>query len=340
MNLTNLSKYRSELMGIAMLMVVFHHLPFEINNPIFHYVKQNAGFGVDIFLLLSGIGLYYSISKENTTLLDYYFHRAIRIFPIYALVILAVSIIKGNFNIVAYLLKVSTIGWWTTGVCYDWFIPTIVMLYAIFPVFYHFILRQNGKKTGMWGGYLSVAIIYLTIIVFVPYNSDFQMLLRFPVFFLGTVFGKLIKEQPAMCSNRFFTFILLILFVFGLSLSIYAFIFCNAPCGFTEIPEIKKTGWLFVPYVFMVPFFCLSLCSVFCLKTTSLMCRLLKNVGIMSIEVYLLHSQFINLTRYWTNEYGWSKPLVGGVMVILCFIVSWYVHKLNDWITNMIRGAI
>lgn len=153
MNLTNLSKYRSELMGIAMLMVVFHHLPFEINNPIFHYVKQNAGLGVDIFLLLSGIGLYYSISKENTTLLDYYFHRAIRIFPIYALVILAVSIIKGNFNIVAYLLKVSTIGWWTTGECYDWFIPTIVMLYAIFPVFYHFILRQNGKKTGMWGGF-------------------------------------------------------------------------------------------------------------------------------------------------------------------------------------------
>lgn len=52
MNLTNLSKYRSELMGIAMLMVVFHHLPFEINNPIFHYVKQNAGFGVDIFSVI------------------------------------------------------------------------------------------------------------------------------------------------------------------------------------------------------------------------------------------------------------------------------------------------
>ena len=192
----------------------------------------------------------------------------------------------------------------------------------------------------MGGGILSVAIIYLTIIVFVPYNSDFQMLLRFPVFFLGTVFGKLIKEQSAMCSNRFFYLILFFMFVLGLLLSIYAFIFCNAPCGLTEIPEIKKTGWLFAPYVFMVSFFSLSLCSFFYKKNNSLIRRLLKNVGIMSLEVYLFHSQFINLTTFFFNEYGWSKPLIGGVMVILCFIVSWYVHKLNDRITNMLRDAI
>ena len=143
MNLKDLSTYRSELMGLAMLMVVFRHLPFDINNPVYHYVKGNAGFGVDIFLLLSGIGLYYSISKKGTTLADYYKHRAIRIFPIYALVILIVSLIKGTFSISSFALKVSTIGRWTTGDCFDWFIPTIVMLYAVFPIYYHIVLKPK-----------------------------------------------------------------------------------------------------------------------------------------------------------------------------------------------------
>lgn len=151
MNLRFLSKYRAQLMGVAMLLVVFHHLPFDINNGIYHYLKQNAGFGVDMFLLLSGIGLYFSISKENVSLKDYYKHRAIRIFPIYALVILGVSIIKGNYDVCAYLLKVTTIGWWINGTCYDWFIPTIVLLYAVFPLFYHIVLKRNGM-IGIRGG--------------------------------------------------------------------------------------------------------------------------------------------------------------------------------------------
>lgn len=157
MNLNNLSKYRAQLMGVAMLMVIFHHLPFEINNVIYHYFKQNAGFGVDIFLLLSGIGLYFSISKENVSLGDYYRHRAIRIFPIYALIILAVSILKGNYDIWSYLLKATTIGWWVNGVCFDWFIPTIVMLYAVFPLFYLLILKRNGL-IGIRGGKLPLPL--------------------------------------------------------------------------------------------------------------------------------------------------------------------------------------
>jgi len=136
-------------MGIAMLMVVFHHLPIEIGNSVYSYLKLNAGFGVDIFLLLSGLGLYFSMSKAGSTLASYYKNRAIRIFPIYAIIILCVSLIKGDFDLKTYLLDASTLGWWIDGTCYDWFIPTIVLLYAVFPLFYYAILRH---KTGTWGG--------------------------------------------------------------------------------------------------------------------------------------------------------------------------------------------
>ena len=152
MDLSKISLYRSHLMGIAMLMVVFHHLPVEINNPIFHYIKQNAGFGVDVFLLLSGMGLYFSMSKDGSTLKQYYVNRMIRIFPIYVLVIAGVMIVTGTFDWIKFFLQVTTIGWWTTGVCYDWFIPTIVLLYLLFPLFYCNVLKHKGLRTVLGGG--------------------------------------------------------------------------------------------------------------------------------------------------------------------------------------------
>lgn len=47
-------------MGLAMLMVVFHHLAIHGMNEAIDFLHLNGGFGVDVFLLLSGMGLYYS----------------------------------------------------------------------------------------------------------------------------------------------------------------------------------------------------------------------------------------------------------------------------------------
>lgn len=187
------------------------------------------------------------------------------------------------------------------------------------------------------GGYAIAITLYICIILLVPYGSNFQMLLRFPTFFLGGVIGKLIKEHDKSCNNKLFLCILFVLFCIGLSLSIYAFIYCNPPCAVTVIPEIKKTGWLFIPYFLMVPFFCLLLCKIIEWKVSKPLLPFLKDVGVMSIEVYLLHGQFIVLTRTLTNEYGWSKPLVGAILITACFILCWYVHKFNTWIMDMLK---
>lgn len=95
MNLSFISKFRTELMGIAMLLVVWHHLPMNINFSVYDFLKTNGGFGVDIFLLLSGMGLYFSTSK-GLEMKKYAIKRAIRIFPIYSLIIVVLSIIKGG----------------------------------------------------------------------------------------------------------------------------------------------------------------------------------------------------------------------------------------------------
>lgn len=67
--INNLSTYRTQLMGIATLMIIACHAPASgVVMP--HFLSRifNLGnFGVDLFLLLSGLGVYYSLSKQSVT---------------------------------------------------------------------------------------------------------------------------------------------------------------------------------------------------------------------------------------------------------------------------------
>ena len=159
------------------------------------------------------------------------------------------------------------------------------------------------------------------------------MWLRFPEFFLGGVIGKIIKEGLFIDSKNVIKTISIGLFLIGVGLSVYSFVYKN-PVGLDPfiVPEIKKTGWLFAPYIFMVTFFCMLQCYIFDRIWIRSLLQPLQIVGVMSIEVYLLHGEFISLTRYLTNEYGLSKPLLGIVLVSLSFVLYWLVHKINVWI--------
>ena len=43
------------------------------------------------------------------------------------------------------------------------------------------------------------------------------------------------------------------------------------------------------------------------------------------------------MNRTLTNEYGWSKPVVGAALIAACFVLCWYVHKFNSWIMDMLK---
>lgn len=64
-----LSKYRNLLMGVATLLVIFGH---SAGNGVLmpHWLETLCGLGsvgVDIFLLMSGLGLWYSLNKLDTS---------------------------------------------------------------------------------------------------------------------------------------------------------------------------------------------------------------------------------------------------------------------------------
>ena len=67
MSWKSLSKFRSELMGLACLWVMLHHNYFDWPNAL-EFLERFAlygNLGVDIFLLLSGVGLYFAWSNSR-----------------------------------------------------------------------------------------------------------------------------------------------------------------------------------------------------------------------------------------------------------------------------------
>ena len=106
----NLSRFRGELMGLAMLWVMlFHAYPFRFQVRILDEIKSAGFAGVDVFILLSAMGLYVSIRTTGRPLRDFYGRRAARILPAFWLVVGAYSLwlrLQGRIS-----LTVAAIAW-------------------------------------------------------------------------------------------------------------------------------------------------------------------------------------------------------------------------------------
>ena len=88
-----LSRYRPELMGIAMLWVMcFHAVDLELGVEGLNFIRS-AGFGgVDIFILLSAMGLVMSLGRRETAYGEFMLRRAWRILPAYFSVMLPYTV--------------------------------------------------------------------------------------------------------------------------------------------------------------------------------------------------------------------------------------------------------
>ena len=77
--LADVSRYRGELMGIAIVFIILFHIPLD-RSDMFFGLRRCGNIGVDMFLFLSGIGLWYSWTKQPS-FKSFYKRRLLRIFP-------------------------------------------------------------------------------------------------------------------------------------------------------------------------------------------------------------------------------------------------------------------
>lgn len=141
-----LSSRRKTLMGIATILVFIYHLSINLTSwCLIDAVKHSCDIGVDIFLVLSGYGVYFSLESGKSDS-HFYVARVKRIIPEYLMVsipwfILSDFISHAN-GIKIYLLDVSTLSFWIMGRLTSWFIPAILVFYLLSPCFVLLVTLQ------------------------------------------------------------------------------------------------------------------------------------------------------------------------------------------------------
>lgn len=210
-------------MGIAIIWIVLFHSNISAPDNFFLrvlwylFVSFGGGIGVDIFFILSGFGLFYSVQAADNKLSKsdwgkWIVKRMKRILPSYFIVAILYYILKGDFC----LYNLCQLNFLVNGIRDFWFIPAIVICYLLFPLFY-----QIGKKIG----FRNMMIVSTLIVVAVTYALNYFnpiyyskieiFLQRIPCFVLGIYWGYLSVIKRVLFRNHLFCSIDSCLYVYS-----------------------------------------------------------------------------------------------------------------------------
>ena len=147
--LSDISKYRTQLMGCATIMILLCHangygvvLPSFLRNLLVY-----GNLGVDIFLFLSGFGCFYSLSKANNIMMFYKRRMLRRLLPyiiISVFFLIIDEILQNDFCLEQWLLELSTISFWVQHKG-TWFVALIIPIYLISPFVYKLFQFTSRK---------------------------------------------------------------------------------------------------------------------------------------------------------------------------------------------------
>ena len=144
--LGNISRFRAEQMGAAMLFVILFHVALDRGDP-FYGLRRCGNVGVDIFLFLSGVGLWFSWVK-TPDVRRFYRRRLLRIVPTWLVVATAFYLpdylgARRFSRSIVDLIGDITINWdfWLHDELTFWYVPAIMALYLVAP--WYMRLVQN-----------------------------------------------------------------------------------------------------------------------------------------------------------------------------------------------------
>ena len=330
-DLSNISKCRSVLFGVATILIVFFHsfylsfsflnVPFLVKT--FTWMKNMSNIGVDIFLFLSGLGLYYSLEKDSS-IKRFYIRRFKRILPAVLIVsIIYSALISHSHGIAGYFGDCFLYSFWLYGSRSFWFFSLLVVLYLIFPFIYK--LCKTGPYFCVWLFIFSI-VLNLLLLFLVPdyYNKVEIAVARIPVFILGAISAKYIIEGYKI---PYIGTVIISILIIGASIAakiifkdyisdhayIERFIYCIPACC-----------WIILLSMFF---------SRFRLKAGK---TFLIWIGLYSMEIYLLYEKVIKYTKdtFFKDPYYICYYLSAFVLtLVLAIILSLVAGQISKGLT-------
>lgn len=311
-----ISKYRTSIMGIAILWVIFAHchsvvsMPMLIKFPLFI-----LGFGgVDIFLFISGFGIYHSLNK-NLDIENFFIRRIIRFLPIIPIIIFFCIYfpIAPFHKIIGYLTLEN---FWLGDMHFN-FLSYIFLCYILSPLFFD-IINKHSNNTRR-----KLFFFFILFIMTIPFWCDDRLrgVARIPIYFLGMCASELYTTNKNISSTFVFITKLTTIFAFSSFILIY-----------TVFYEYRiEYGLIYYCMFFFIPGFIMFLCKIFeytnnikFLKNLPL--NILSFIGKRSLEIFMFDSLvIIFLDKNLPFLYHFLFAIIGGI--IYSFIFNFAKNK-------------
>lgn len=333
--LDSICKWRSELMGIAIIWVAVFHSYLVFEEP-WMLIKNTGYAGVDIFLLLSGVGMYYSLRKSDDV--GFFLKkRAERIMPSYLPFIIlwciwmlkdaalhpvdVIKIVSGNIFMTGWINSVPN--------QFNWYVQIICWLYVLSPILYQLIIRTKN--------YLQKGLIFLAGFgVSLPFLFDVEHLMgasRVPIFILGMLWAHencSKKAREVSVSKRWINRIgVILLALAGVLLFVYYY--------YRDVNILWLYGLWWYPFLLITPGLCYGLSVIMNMMEKAKLKWLLvpiKYIGLASFEIYLLH---IDICKYVIqNMTGVSNWYWVGIIVLFILLGIAY-HYCVEMIMRAIK---
>lgn len=326
--LANISRFRGELMGAAMLFIILFHVSLPRNDA-FYGLRRMGNVGVDMFLFLSGIGLWFSWAK-NPSARQFFFRRYLRIYPAWLIIACLYYIPRFHGgNLWAWIDLVGEIGinwnFWRYDELAFWYIPATMTLYLFAPAYMQLIKRHPIYR------WLPVAMI--TWCILVQYVTPIHQAVghleifwsRVPIFFIGINMGEMVRQKQTLDGAS----IWMIYLMFAMTLASSIFL------------EQARHGMfpLFVERMLYIP---LTITTILILnrifrRTPGWLNRCFMLTGALSLEAYLIHIHFV---LHYIEKWQWGYWPTFFTCVIITLPLAWLLHKIAGGISSIISKRI
>lgn len=321
-----LSKHRNALMGFAMLWIMVFHIPVLSGIKLFDFIQSIGYGGVDIFLFLSGFGMYFAMLKYGNNLKTYYKKRFLRIMPEFWFVLVIVFILQMDYSLDSFcnlIWDATTLRYWIGEPHPMWFISFIIVLYTIYP-FYFKLFKKYGMRVPVL--FICIGLVIICVYAYIAVHFYGNRIIggltifsyaRIPIFFIGSIFGYLAKEEcnitlrmkdKALCLFCFFIAIILL----GCSLKFAQDYLCTC-------------SLFFLPFIVVTPVLCVIL--AICFEKIKYVDKLLAWIGTLSLELFMCHAYLFKPFYDYVVYFG--MPLACLLLFILSVLLAVILNRIN-----------
>ena len=320
-------------MGFAIIIVMLFHVPLSRLDPFFG-LRRMGNLGVDIFFFLSGIGLWYSWAKQQDWR-RFYLNRALRIYPAWLIVAGYFYISRFHGTTTASYVDLAgdiIVNWdfWLHDELTFWYVPATMMLYLFAPPYMELVRRHPIYR---W-----LVVLPLMWCIIVQYVAPVHQAVghieifwsRVPIFFLGINFAEAVRQKREIDKQAWWMIIVLF------ALSLWACIWL----------EQMRHG-RFPLYTERMLYIVLAITTILIMsKVFDWLCgskagtyvnKWFAWVGGISLEIYLVHVQFVlnplqqYRLGYWTTFFA---------TLAISLPVAWIISKVCSVVINKLKTKI